>query len=338
MRLDRVAILGATGLVGRTMVRALEERHVPVERLELLASARSAGNEIPFRGAVLTVRDVESITFDEVDLVLASAGASVSKRVLPRAAEAGAISIDNSSAFRMDPDVPLVVPEVNAGALKAIGPRRLIANPNCSTIQLVVVLEPIRRAFGLERIVVATYQSVSGAGAGALEELRADSSRARAARAGEPAHFAKTIAFNVLPHIDDFMEDGSTREEWKMREETKKILGEPVELHATCVRVPVAFGHAEAVWIETRDPVSPPAVRECLAGAPGVELVDDPSRLVYPTPLEAEGRDEVLVGRIRQDPTIERGIALWIVSDNVRKGAATNAVQIAEALAASAQG
>jgi len=334
----RVAVLGATGLVGRTLLEILEQRSFPVGELVPLASERSAGGAVPFRGAEVAVRLAEPDAFEGVDVVLSSAGGAVSKELLPEAAARGAVSIDNTSAFRMDDDVPLVVPECNPHRIRDYVTRGIIANPNCSTIQLVVALQPLHRAFGLERVHVATYQSVSGAGAGAVRELLDETRHLldREDGTGESAferrEFPKQIAFNPIPQIDVFHEDGETKEEWKMRLETPKILEIPVALHATCVRVPVTAGHSEAVWIETERPVDPDAARAALRAAPGVEVIDDPDTLAYPTAVDAEGKDPVYVGRVRRDPTTPNGLAFWCVADNLRKGAALNAVQIAEGL------
>lgn len=325
-----VAILGATGLVGERLRSILVEREFPIASLRLLASARSAGRRLSFRGEEIEVEEARPESFDGVDLVLSSAGGSVSEALLPSAAERGALSIDNTSAFRMDEDVPLVVPEVNPHRLEVDPPKGIIANPNCSTIQLVVVLKPLLDAFGLSRVIVSSYQSVSGAGQAALDEMFAGSRAILDGRAPPREKFPTPIAFDALPHIDVFRGDGDTKEEWKIRVETRKILEAAVGIHATCVRVPIAVGHGEAVWIETHRSVRPEEVREVLAGAPGVEVVDDPANLRYPTPRGCEGEDVVRVGRIRRDPSTDRGIALWIVADNLRKGAALNAVQIAE--------
>ncbi len=330
----RVAVLGATGLVGRTLLQVLEQRGFPAAEVIPLASERSAGQPLAFAGGRVEVRLAEPEAFDGVDLLLASAGGAVSRALLPEAARRGAVSIDNTSAFRMAEDVPLVVPEVNPHRIAEYRSRGIVANPNCSTIQLVVALEPLRAAFGLRRVIVSTYQSVSGAGHRAVDEMRGETRAALGGEAFERRVFPAQIAFNALPHIDAFLDSGDTREEWKMRVETPKILETPVELHATCVRVPVSAGHSEAVWIETERPVDPAAARAALAAAPGVEVVDDPARLAYPTAIDAAQRDEVLVGRIRRDPTVENGLAFWVVADNLRKGAATNAVQIAEGLVA----
>jgi aspartate-semialdehyde dehydrogenase len=330
----RVAVLGATGLVGRTFLDILDQRSFPLDELLPLASERSAGTTLPFRGEDLEVRLAEPDAFDGVDVVLSSAGGSVSKKLLPEAARRGAVSIDNTSAYRMDPEVPLVVPECNAHRTGDYTRTGIIANPNCSTIQLVVALKPLHEAFGLRAVHVATYQSVSGAGAGAVRELLDETRHLLDDRDGAFEHheFPKQIAFNALPHIDVFQDEGETKEEWKMRVETPKILEIPVQVHATCVRIPVMGGHSEAAWIETDRPIDPEAAREVLAGAPGIEVVDDPGALAYPTAAEAEGTDPVYVGRIRRDPTRENGLAFWCVADNLRKGAALNAVQIAEDL------
>lgn len=333
----RIAVLGATGLVGRTLLRLLEEREFPADEVLALASERSAGSTLPFRGGELTVRRAEPAAFEGVELVLASAGGAVSRELLPEAAARGAVSIDNTSAFRMDEDVPLVVPEVNAHRIPDYRERRIVANPNCSTIQLVVALKPLHDAFGLRRVVVATYQGVSGAGAEAVDELFEESRAALGAEPFERRVFPRPIAFNALPQIDVFLDGGETREEWKMRVETPKILEAEVPLHATCVRVPVQVGHSEAVWIETELPVDPDAARELLRRSPGVAVVDRdgrrPAEPDYPTAAETAGTDAVHVGRIRHDPTRDgHGLAFWVVADNLRKGAALNAVQIAEGL------
>ncbi len=328
----RVAVLGATGLVGRTLLEVLEQRDFPVAELVPLASERSVGRLVAFRGERHEVLLAEPEAFDGVDLVLSSAGAAVSRALLPEAARRGAVSVDNTSAFRMEADVPLVVPEVNRHRIADYRARRLLANPNCSTIQLVVALKPLHDAFGLRRVIVSTYQSVSGAGQRAVDELLGETRAMLAGEAFERHVFPAPIAFNALPHIDVFLDSGDTREEWKMQVETPKILETPIPLHATCVRVPVAAGHSEAVWIETERPVDPEAARAALAAAPGIEVIDDPARLAYPTAVDAAGRGDVLVGRIRRDPTVANGLAFWVVADNLRKGAATNAVQIAEGL------
>ncbi|HEU0016013.1 MAG TPA: aspartate-semialdehyde dehydrogenase [Longimicrobium sp.] len=321
-----VALLGATGAVGRTMLQVLAERGLPVERLTLLASARSASREIEWGGRAWTCAEPAEGCFRGVDFALFSAGADRSKRWAPVAAAEGAIVVDNSSAWRMDPEVPLVVPEVNAEAAET-RPKGIIANPNCSTIQMVVALEAIRRAAGLTRVVATTYQSVSGAGETGRDALRAE-------LAGEvaPSPFARAIAGNVIPHIGDFDGEGWTGEERKMIQETRKILGLPeLPVAATCVRVPVDVGHSVQVMVETEREMGAEEAVGALAAFPGVFVASADAR--YPTPMEAAGRDEVFVGRVRKDPFLPRTLHLWVVADNLRKGAATNAVQIVEALA-----
>lgn len=326
-----VAVVGATGLVGREFLQILEERQFPASEVRLYASGRSAGETLVFRGRDLIVQNLAHADFDGVDLVLSSPGAAVSREFAPKAVAAGAVVVDNSSAFRMEPDVPLVVPEVNPEAVR--WHRGIIANPNCSTIQLVVVLWPIHQAFGLERVVVSTYQAVSGAGRKAMEELLSQCVALLNQRPLRIEKFPHQIAFNVLPHIDVFEEDGSTREEVKVVRESRKIMGLPnLRIVATAVRVPVMNGHSESVNIELARPATPEDVREVLSKAPGLVVHDDPSEAAYPMPLLASGRDEVFVGRIRRDPSVENGIALWISADNLRKGAALNAIQIAELL------
>ncbi len=328
-----VAIAGATGMVGQEMIRILEERDFPVKELRLLASERSAGTELNFRGEKLKVGALSEETFDGVDIGLFSPGSSVSAVYAPKAAEAGCIVIDNTSYFRMDPDVPLVVPEVNSHAIGDYRKKGIIANPNCSTIQLVLVLKPIHDAAGVRRVVVSTYQAVSGAGKEAVEELSQQVRDLFNLREVEVKVFPKRIAFNCIPQIDVFLEDGYTKEEAKMMNETKKIMeDDSILVSATTVRVPVFNCHCESVNIETERKLTPQEVREILSEAPGVVVMDDPSKGVYPTPLDASERDEVFVGRIREDRTIPNGINLWIVADNIRKGAALNAVQIAEIL------
>lgn len=333
-----VAILGASGAVGQEMLRTLEQRGFPTRELRLLASPRSAGRKFPFRGQLHTVQPVSEDAFTGVDFALFSAGGSVSLEWAPKAAAKGAVVIDNTSAFRMEKDIPLVVPECNAHILETLPARRIIANPNCSTIQMVVVLKPLHVQFGIKRIIVATYQSVSGKGGAAMEELRDQS---LAVLGGDPELeikvFPHQIAFNCLPHIDVFVENGYTKEELKMVNETRKILEAPdIRVSATCVRVPVFRGHSESVNVEFAKKVTPAQARAALDGAPGVALVDDPAKAHYPTPIYSDGRDETYVGRIRQDLSNPDGTSLemWIVSDNLRKGAALNAVQIAEWLAA----
>ena len=331
----RVAILGATGLVGQTMAAVLVERGFPIEELRLLASARSDGDTVSWRDRTLVVTEASDRSFDGIDVALFSAGADISHHFAPIAAAAGAVVIDNSSAWRMDPAVPLVVPEVNSD--DALDHQGIIANPNCSTIQLVVALNPLHLVNPIRRIVVDTYQSVSGTGKAAVEELREQIS-ASVSESGvipSPSVYPHQIAFNVLPHIDTFQEDGSCKEEWKIVQETRKIMHEPsIRIVATTVRVPVITSHSEAVHVDFSRPMSVTEVRDVLASAPGVLLRDDPISNLYPTPLNSTGRDEVFVGRLRPNDVFDNGISMWVVADNIRKGAATNAVQIAEVLVA----
>jgi aspartate-semialdehyde dehydrogenase len=330
----RVGVLGATGAVGSTMLEVLSERGFPVREVVPFTSERSAGRQIPFDGTVLECRRLANDTIGGLDLVLSSAGGEVSAEWVPRLIATGAVVVDNTSYWRMHDDVPLVVAEVNPDA--AATHQGIVANPNCSTMQMVVALAPIHRAVGIQRIVVSTYQSVSGTGQSAVEELRTQS---RAVLDGEPPQplvYPHPIAFNVVPHVETFREgDDYTTEERKMMAETRKILsaGEELGISATCVRVPVFTGHSESVNIETVEELSPEACRQLLSAAPGVTVVDNPSQGVYPLASAAAGQDQVLVGRIRRDPSHERCLNLWIVGDNLRKGAATNAVQIAELLA-----
>ncbi len=326
MKLHDVAVVGATGMVGRAMVRVLEERRFPVNKLVLLASETSVGKEISFQGKPVAVQKLEPERFKGIEFALFSAGANVSKEFAPIAAKYGAVVIDNSSAFRMQDDIPLVVPEVNRKQI--FRHKGIIANPNCSTIQMVVVLKPLHDRFRIKRVVVSTYQSVTGAGKKAVTQLEEE----LAGRTPKEMKFPHRIAFNCLPHIDVFFDDGYTKEEVKMMQETKKIMGEPIKVTATTVRVPVIGGHSESVNIEFEKKVSVEEVREILQKAPGVVLQDDPKNNLYPMPITAHEKDEVFVGRIRKDETVSNGINLWIVADNIRKGAATNAVQIAEAL------
>lgn len=326
MKLYNVAVVGATGLVGRSMVKVLEERRFPVNRLTLLASERSLGREMDFAGASIPVKKLEAGSFRQVEIGLFSAGASISLEYAPLAAKAGAVVIDNSSAFRMDPEVPLVVPEVNRRQI--FKHKGIIANPNCSTIQLVVVLKPLHERFRIKRVVVSTYQSVTGAGQAAIDQLEAELSNTVPPR----MKFPHRIAFNCLPHIDIFFDDGYTKEEFKMMNETRKIMEENIKVTATTVRVPVVGGHSESVNIEFEAPCSVEEVLEILRRSPGVVVQDDPKKNIYPMPITSHERDEVFVGRIRKDDTVPSGVNIWIVADNIRKGAATNAVQIAEAL------
>lgn len=329
----RVAILGATGLVGGEFLKVLAQRKFPVAELRLLASDRSAGARLAFEGAELAVEEATPESFRGIDYALFSAGADISRTFAPAAAAAGAVVIDNSAAWRMEPDVPLVVPEVNPD--DAFEHHGIIANPNCSTIQMVVALYPIHQVNPLERVVVSSYQSVSGTGSAAMEELDLQSRALLAGEPIEPRVYPHQIAFNVLPHIDVFLDNGYTKEEWKMLQETRKIMHVPdLPLSATTVRVPVPIGHSEAVNVELTRPMSPAEARALLARAPGVIVVDDPEAAQYPLASVAAGRDEVFVGRIRADVSHPRGLVMWIVSDNLRKGAALNAVQIAELLLA----
>ena len=326
-----VAVVGATGAVGSTMLRVLEERGFPVTELRPLASERSEGREVDYLGRGRTVRRLTADAFEGIQIALFSAGGALSLEFAPAAVAAGAVVIDNSSAYRMDPTVPLVVPEVNEHDLE--GHSGIVANPNCVAAPLVVALKPLADAVGLERVIVSSYQSVSGTGQAAVAELRDQTAGFLAGDEPAPAVYPHPIAFNVLPHIDAFDESGYTGEERKVAAEARKILGMPdLAVSATCVRVPVMFAHSQAVHIETTEKLSAEAARHLLMGAPGVMLVDEPALNRYPLPRDAAGRDEVLVGRIREDSSHPRGLALWVVSDNLRKGAATNAVQIAESL------
>jgi aspartate-semialdehyde dehydrogenase len=325
----RVAIVGATGLVGRVMREILEERDFPVAELRLLASERSRGMRFPFRGEEIEVEVLGEDSFHGLDLALFSAGAEVSRRYAPLAAARGVLVVDNSSAFRMEEDVPLVVPEVNPE--DAFRHRGIIANPNCSTIQMVVVLKPLHDAARLKRIIATTFQSVSGTGKAAVEELRAQTADVLEGKTPVPEVYPHQIAFNCLPHIDVFLPNGYTKEEMKMVNETRKIMGLPgLAVTATTVRVPVFVGHSESVYAEFEEAIDAERAREILRGAPGVEVVDDPSRSAYPLAVEAAGKDPCFVGRIRGDLSIENALNMWIVADNLRKGAALNAVQIAE--------
>ncbi len=326
-----VAIVGATGLVGQEFIKVLEQRSFPVAELRLFASDRSAGRRLTFKGEELPVLETSEAGFKGVQLALFSAGAEVSREWAPVAVRAGAVVIDNSAAWRMEPDVPLVVPEVNPEDVT--WHRGIIANPNCSTIQMVVAVNPIHRVNRVRRVIVATYQSVSGSGSAALDELRVQAEAILRGEAVCPSVYPHQIGFNLLPHIDRFYEDGYTKEELKMLQETRKIMHEPdLPVSATCVRVPVFIGHSEAVHLELTEPMSPAEAREVLGRAPGVVVLDDPARNVYPMPWDAAGRDEVFVGRIREDKAFQPGLAMWVVADNVRKGAALNAVQVAEEL------
>ena len=329
-----VAVVGATGSVGREMLNILAERHFPVDVVHALASGRSQGDIIDFgeNGRTLKVQNLEHFDFAGTDIALFAAGSDVSRRYAPIAAGAGAVVIDNSSLFRMERDVPLIVPEVNAHAIDGYAKRGIIANPNCSTAQMVVALKPLHDAATIKRVVVSTYQSVSGAGKAGMDELFEQSRAVFVGDPRAPVKFTKQIAFNVIPHIDSFMADGFTREEWKMAAETVKIMGPEVRVVATCVRVPVFVGHSEAIAVEFERPLSVETARGLLREAPGVMLVDKREDGGYVTPLEAVGEYATYVSRLRADPTVAHGLLFWCVSDNLRKGAALNAVQIAELL------
>jgi aspartate-semialdehyde dehydrogenase len=330
----KIAVVGATGAVGREIIKTLAERRFPVSEIVALASGRSAGQEISFGDkTVLTVKSLDKFDFTGWDIGLFSPGAAISAIHAPRAAAAGCLVIDNTSQFRMEPDVPLVVPEVNPEALTRIR-RGIVANPNCSTIQLAVALKPLHDRFGVRRVVVSTYQSVSGAGKEGMDELWNQSKANFVNDPIAPQQFTKTIAFNVIPHIDVFMEDGSTKEEWKMAVEIRKIVSPDIKLVATCVRVPVFIGHSEAVTVEFERAVTPSEARAVFRDAPGISVMDSRDDGGYITPVECAGEDSVFISRIRRDPTVEHGLSFWCVSDNLRKGAALNAVQIAETLIA----
>ena len=329
----KVAVVGATGNVGREMLNVLAEREFPVDEVYAIASRRSLGTEVSFGDRTLKCQDLEQFDFGKVDFCLMSAGSTVSKQWSPRIGQKGAIVIDNSSCWRYDQDVPLVVPEVNPDAVKGFTKKNIIANPNCSTAQLVVALKPLHDAARIKRVVVSTYQSVSGAGKEAMDELWHQTKGMYVpGQEVEPQKFSKQIAFNCIPHIDVFMEDGYTKEEWKMVAETKKILDTKIKLTATCVRVPVFVGHSEAVNIETEKPLTPEEAREILREAPGIIVVDKREAGGYVTPVEAAGEFATYVSRIREDATVENGLAFWVVADNLLKGAALNTVQIAETI------
>ncbi|EHQ57174.1 aspartate-semialdehyde dehydrogenase [gamma proteobacterium HIMB55] len=334
MKTYNVAIVGATGAVGEVLLELLESRNFPVNNLYLLASERSAGTTLSFKGKRITVQDLAEFDFSQAEIGLFSAGGSISAEYAPKAAAAGCVVIDNTSHFRRDEDIPLVVPEVNSHALDRFADRNIIANPNCSTIQMLVALKPIYDAVGIARINVATYQAVSGTGKSAIEELAAQTARLLNGQPAESKVYPKQIAFNALPHIDTFQENGYTREEMKMVWETQKIFeDETISVNPTCVRIPVFHGHSEAVHIETKQPISAVEAQALLESAPGVEVIDTRADGGYPTPVsEAAGSDPVYVGRIREDISHPMGLDLWVVSDNLRKGAALNSVQIAEVL------
>ena len=329
----KIAVVGATGAVGREMLQTLEERSLPIKEVVALASEKSIGKEVSFgEKKSLMVQNLENFDFTGFDIALFSAGSSISEKFGPKAAKQGAVVIDNSSRWRMESDVPLIVPEVNSGALAGYSKRNIVANPNCSTAQLVMALKPLHDVFKINRVVVSTYQSVSGAGSTGMDELF---NQTRAIYVNDPVEnkeFTKKIAFNCIPHIDMFMDDGFTKEEWKMTAETRKILDPNINVVAHCVRVPVFIGHAEAVFIETNKPVDEQAARDVLSSFPGVIIVDHREDGGYVTPEECAGEDGVYISRLRRDPTVKNGLVFWCVSDNLRKGAALNAVQIAEAL------
>jgi aspartate-semialdehyde dehydrogenase len=328
----KVAVVGATGSVGREMLEILAERAFAADEVLAVASRRSQGVEVSHGDKTLKVKALEHVDFSDVDICLMSAGSAVSKEWSPKIAAQGAVVIDNSSCWRYDADVPLVVPEVNADAIADFRKKRIIANPNCSTAQLVVALKPLHERARIKRVVVATYQSVSGAGKDAMDELFAQTKAVYTIDEIEPKKFPKRIAFNVIPHIDVFMEDGFTKEEWKMVVETKKILDPKIKVVATCVRVPVFVGHCEAVNIEFEQPITADEARDILRNAPGCLVIDKREPGGYVTPYESAGEDATYISRVREDPTVDNGLAMWIVSDNLRKGAALNAVQIAESL------
>ena len=330
----RIVVVGATGNVGREMLNVLAERQFPADEVAAVASSRSTGDIIDFgdSGKELKVQNIEHFDFEGWDIALFAAGSDVSKSHAPRAAAAGCTVIDNSSYYRMDPDVPLIVPEVNPEAIDGYRKKNIIANPNCSTAQMVVALKPLHDAAVIKRVVVSTYQSVSGAGKAGMDELFEQSRNIFVGDSNEPRKFTKQIAFNVIPHIDVFLDDGSTKEEWKMVVETKKILGSSIKVTATCVRVPVFVGHSESVNIEFENEISAEQAQSILRESPGVMLVDKREDGGYVTPVECVGDYATFVSRVREDPTVDNGLSIWVVSDNLRKGAALNAVQIAELL------
>ncbi|RST87413.1 aspartate-semialdehyde dehydrogenase [Aquibium carbonis] len=330
----KIAVAGATGNVGREMLNILEERGFPADEVVALASRRSMGTEVSYGDRTLKVKDLANYDFSDTDICLMSAGGNVSKEYSPKIGRQGCVVIDNSSAWRYDQDVPLIVPEVNPDAITGFTKKNIIANPNCSTAQLLVALKPLHDAATITRIVVSTYQSVSGAGKDGMDELFTQTRAVYVADPVESKKFTKRIAFNVIPHIDVFMEDGYTKEEWKMMAETKKMLDPKIKLTATCVRVPVFIGHSEAVNIEFEKPISADEAREILREAPGCQVIDKHEDGGYITPVESAGEDATFISRIREDITVENGLSLWIVSDNLRKGAALNAIQIAELLVA----
>jgi aspartate-semialdehyde dehydrogenase len=333
MRTFNVAVVGATGAVGNEMIRILEERNFPVGGLKLLASERSLGKSLEYRGKSIPVEVLDENSFTGVQIGLFSAGGSISEKFAPIAAGAGCVVVDNTSAFRMVPEIPLVVPEVNPEAISQYKNRGIIANPNCSTIQMVVALKPIHDAVRIKRVVVSTYQAVSGTGKKAIDELEAQTGALMNGREPVVKVYPHQIAFNCLPQIDVFVDNGYTKEEMKMINETRKIMNDPsIAVTATTVRVPVFYAHSESVNVETEKKITPAEVRELLSKAPGITVIDDPSKKLYPLAIHAAGKDDTYVGRIREDESIANGINMWVVSDNLRKGAALNAVQIAEIL------
>lgn len=329
-----VAVAGATGAVGNQMISCLEESNFPVKSIKFLATSRSVGRKLKYMGREIEVEELTENSFKGVDIALFSAGGGTSEKFAPFAAKDGCVVVDNSSAWRMDPEVPLVVPEVNPHAIAHFKNKGIIANPNCSTIQMVVALHPIHKKYGIKRIVVSTYQAVSGTGKKAVDELDHQTRAILNFKDYEKRVYPHTIAFNCLPHIDSFLENGYTKEEMKMVNETRKILeDDTIRVTATTVRVPVFYGHSESINIETKKNISAKEVRALLETTPGVKVVDDPGNNIYPLPIDAAGQDLTLVGRIRDDESVANGINMWVVADNIRKGAATNAVQIAEILA-----
>ena len=331
----KVAVVGATGAVGRELLQILSEREFPADDVVALASKNSAGREVSFgEDDVLTVRELAAYDFKGTDIALFSAGGSISKEYAPRAAKSGCVVIDNTSHFRMDPDVPLVVSEVNPEAIDGFRARNIIANPNCSTMQLAVALKPLHERFGVRRVVVSTYQAASGAGMSAMDELFEQTKGVYANAQIQAKEFTRQIAFNAIPHIDVFMDGGDTKEEWKMSAEIKKIVDSKIKLHATCVRIAVFIGHGEAVNVELARPVTPEEARKLWQQSPGISVFDRRVDAGYVTPVDVVGEDPVYISRVRTDPTVENGLAFWCVADNLRKGAALNAVQIAELLVA----
>ena len=330
MKACHVGVVGATGAVGREMIRILEERNFPVKTLRLLASEKSKGLKLAFQGKETPVESLNDRSFEGLDLVLLSAGAERSRAYAPKAVKVGCIVIDNSSAFRLEKEIPLIVPEINGDLISSH--KGIIANPNCSTIQLVLVLKPLHDRARIKRVVVSTYQSVSGAGGKAIEELKEQTAQLLQGKNPKPEKFPHQIAFNAIPHIDTFLEDGYTREETKIILETQKIMNDSFSVTATTVRIPVFYAHSESVNCEFENPIAPDEARRLLSKAPGVEVIDNPKEAKYPLAVDGAGKDAVFVGRIRKDPTVSSGLNFWVVSDNLRKGAALNAIQIAERL------